>query len=591
MTQAAHRARQLFDLGILSLGIPVDGQEPVNDREQAARAFTRASQWDPAMADAWLGRMACGESTDEVIAALYHHRDAIGREQRRLRLPHRILAGRWDTTVGIDYPLTDATDATAAYATTLVRGSDPAGADDVLSAVTGDVPVVDLIRGVLQFATGRWNHVLTALTPATGWPDQVLGCAAQFMTGTACVQLGMFDEGTRQLAGVVSGPVPALATQALFTTGMALREQGQEAAAVSHFQQVYARDPGFGPAAEAMRSPAYRLVITSAAQIDARTDPWTPDLLAEDSKLSSAAMENGSGTDTELVDDAQRRLDAQIGLDEVKLQVAKLRSAATMARLRSDKGLSTASRSLHLAFTGPPGTGKTTVARIVATMYRGLGFIKSDKVVEVSRGDLVGQHLGSTAIKTSEVIDSALDGVLFIDEAYTLIQEGLSGGDAFGKEAVDTLLARMENDRDRLVVIIAGYDDEIDRFLAANDGLASRFSRRIRFASYSPTELADIGSHIAAGRDSTLTTEALVELERACAALCSDVRPTVSGPRRGIDIAGNGRFIRNVIESAEEEREFRLSGRDDLGTLTHDDLMCIDAADIRAALTQLTGKA
>lgn len=137
-----------------------------------------------------------------------------------------------------------------------------------------------------------------------------------------------------------------------------------------------------------MRSPAYRLVITSAAQIDARTDPWTPDLLAEDSKLSSAAMENGSGTDTELVDDAQRRLDAQIGLDEVKLQVAKLRSAATMARLRSDKGLSTASRSLHLAFTGPPGTGKTTVARIVATMYRGLGFIKSDKVAEVSRGDL-----------------------------------------------------------------------------------------------------------------------------------------------------------------------------------------------------------
>lgn len=588
MTQAAHRARQLFDLGVLSLGIPVDGQEPVNDREQAARAFTRASQWDPAMADAWLGRMACGESTDEVIAALYHHRDAIGREQRRLRLPHRVLAGRWDTSVGIDYPLTDAIEATAAYATTLVRGSDPAGADDVLAAVTDDVAVVDLIRGVLQFATGRWNHVLTALSPAAAWPDPVLGCAARFMTGTACVQLGMFDEGMRQLSGVVSGPVPALATQALFTTGMALREQGQEAEAVSHFQQVYARDPGFGPAAEAMRSPAYRLVIGSAAQIDARTDPWTPDPPAEIVEPSSTATETGGYTT--LVDDAQRRLDAQIGLDEVKLQVAKLRSAATMARLRSDKGLSTASRSLHLAFTGPPGTGKTTVARIVATMYRGLGFIKSDKVVEVSRGDLVGQHLGSTAIKTSEVIDSALDGVLFIDEAYTLVQEGLSGGDAFGKEAVDTLLARMENDRDRLVVIIAGYDDEIDRFLAANDGLASRFSRRIRFASYSPTELADIGAHIAAGRDSTLTTDALVELERACAALCADARPTPSGLRRGIDIAGNGRFIRNVIESAEEEREFRLSGRDDLGTLTHDDLMRIDAADIRAALAQLTGK-
>ena len=102
--------------------------------------------------------------------------------------------------------------------------------------------------------------------------------------------------------------------------------------------------------------------------------------------------------------------------------------------------------------------------------------------------------------------------------------------------------------------------------------------------------MADIGAHIAAGRDSTLTTDALVDLERACAALCADARPTPSGLRRGIDIAGNGRFIRNVIESAEEKREFRLSGRDDLGTLTHDDLMRIDAADIRAALAQLTGK-
>ncbi len=589
MTQAAHRARQLFDLGVLSLGIPVDGQDPVNDRAQAARAFTRASQWDPAMADAWLGRMACGESTDEVIAALYLHRDAIGREQRRLRLPQRILAGRWDTTIGIDYPLADALEATAAYAATLVRGSDPAGADDVLSQVADNIPIIDLVRGVLQFATGRWNHVLTTLSPAAAWPDPVLGCAAQFMTGTACVQLGMFDEGMRQLSDVLSGPVPALATQALFTTGMALREQGQETEALSRFQQVYARDPGFGPATDALRSPAYRLVITSATDIDARIDPWTPDPPAATEADGEPAASH-AGTDDDLVDRAQRRLDTQIGLDEVKLQVAKLRSAATMARLRSDRGLSTAARSLHLAFTGPPGTGKTTVARIVAAMYCGLGFIKSDKVVEVGRGDLVGQHLGSTAIKTSEVIDSALDGALFIDEAYTLIQEGLSGGDAFGREAVDTLLARMENDRDRLVVIIAGYDDEIDRFLGANDGLASRFSRRIRFASYSPTELADIGSHIAAGRDSALTTDALVELERACAALCSEIRPTASGLRRGIDIVGNGRFIRNVIETAEEEREFRLSDRDDLGTLTHEDLMCIDAADIRAALAQLTGQ-
>ena len=156
-TQAAHRARQLFDLGVLSLGIPVDGQDPwTTARRRRVRSPGPASgirRWPTPGWDGW--RAA---STDEVIAALYLHRDAIGREQRRLRLPQRILAGRWDTTVGIDYPLADALEATAAYAATR-PGSDPAGADDVLSQVADNIPIIDLVRGVLQFATGRWNHV------------------------------------------------------------------------------------------------------------------------------------------------------------------------------------------------------------------------------------------------------------------------------------------------------------------------------------------------------------------------------------------------------------------------------------------------
>lgn len=270
--------------------------------------------------------------------------------------------------------------------------------------------------------------------------------------------------------------------------------------------------------------------------------------------------------------------------------MAKLRSAARLAKVRGGKGLTTSARSLHLAFTGPPGTGKTTIARVVAQTYCGLGLLKTPAVIEAKRQDFVGQHLGSTAIKTSELIDTAMDGVLFIDEAYTLLQTGLSGGDAFGREAIDTLLARMENDRDRLVVIIAGYDSEIDRFLTANEGLASRFTKRVRFASYTPTELGDIGEMIARTRDSELSGEALEQLVAACTRLCARESTDESGAtRRDIDIAGNGRFVRNVIEAAEEEREYRLSESHgaELEDLDENALMRIEVGDMNAALSNI----
>jgi SpoVK/Ycf46/Vps4 family AAA+-type ATPase len=176
---------------------------------------------------------------------------------------------------------------------------------------------------------------------------------------------------------------------------------------------------------------------------------------------------------------------------------------------------------------------------------------------------------------------------LFIDEAYTLIQTGLSGGDAFGREAVDTLLARMENDRARLVVIIAGYDAEIDRFLASNEGLSSRFTKRIRFPSYTPPELGDIARLTARSRDSELSSEAYDELVAVCSRLCADESPDQEGNmRKSIDLAGNGRFVRNVIEASEEERAFRLteSHGASLNSLDEDDLRFIELGDVKAAL-------
>ena len=179
-----------------------------------------------------------------------------------------------------------------------------------------------------------------------------------------------------------------------------------------------------------------------------------------------------------------------VGLEPVKQQVHEIVAQLQVARLRARQGLASQPPSRHFVFTGPPGTGKTTVARIIGRIFSALGLLVRPEVIEAHRADLVGEHLGSTAIKTSKLIDSAMGGVLFIDEAYALHNEAYSGGDAFGSEAVATLLKRAEDDRDRLVIVLAGYTDDMDRLLRSNPGLASRFSTRITFPSYSAAELS-----------------------------------------------------------------------------------------------------
>ena len=242
-----------------------------------------------------------------------------------------------------------------------------------------------------------------------------------------------------------------------------------------------------------------------------------------------------------------QELNDLIGIASVKKEIRGLIDYIKIQQLRQRQGMKSAPLSLHCVFTGNPGTGKTTVARIVAAIYKDLGLLKKGHLVETDRSGLVAEYLGQTATKTNHIIDSALDGVLFIDEAYTLSDGG--DNDPYGKEAIATLLKRMEDERDRLVVIIAGYTNEMKRFINSNPGLQSRFTRYIEFPDYSVEELCQIFSVFADKYEYRLSNDAQNKLRSILydAILSKDSR------------FGNGRFARNLFEKAIQNQANRLS--------------------------------
>ncbi|GGN05946.1 right-handed parallel beta-helix repeat-containing protein [Streptomyces fuscichromogenes] len=265
---------------------------------------------------------------------------------------------------------------------------------------------------------------------------------------------------------------------------------------------------------------------------------------------------DGSGTpDPSAAPDVSRsaatgplaELDALVGLESVKLEVTGLINLNKMTKRRTEMGLPMPPMSRHLVFAGPPGTGKTTVARLYGAVLAELGILGQGHIVEVARADLVAQIIGGTAIKTTEVFNRALGGVLFIDEAYTLTNQSRGTGPDFGQEAVETLMKLMEDHRDEIVVIAAGYSEHMDRFLASNPGMASRFARTIEFPNYSPEELVTIVRGLCAKHYYELSEDALGALSR----YFEDVP---KGPT-----FGNGRVARQVFESMIGAQASRLA--------------------------------
>jgi stage V sporulation protein K len=268
-------------------------------------------------------------------------------------------------------------------------------------------------------------------------------------------------------------------------------------------------------------------------------------------------------------------LDGLIGLNAVKQDVRELVNYVKVLQIRQARGLKAAGMSFHMVFYGKPGTGKTTVARLIGEIYKALGVISKGHLIEADRAKLVAAYVGQTAIKTTEVVNSALGGILFIDEAYTLAPADARGND-FGQEAIDTLLKLMEDHRNDLVVIVAGYPDEMGRFVSSNPGLQSRFNKYLSFDDYAPPELVEIFGHFCKQNDYRLTESATDKI-RAYFQSAYEVRNKMFG---------NARLARNVFERAIESQSSRILNVD----MTSDDVLTtIEACDVSVP-TESKGK-
>ncbi|MFE7765466.1 AAA family ATPase [Streptomyces sp. NPDC057438] len=577
---------------------------------QAEEEFRAAVRMDPGMADGWLGLHALRVDTTTALLRMFRHRERFGEQRTR----HRRTLNSWYWLGWWVQPVLESPrDLLLAHASHWLDGRHVPELDRALAGL----PPVDadhqvrFLHACRAYLVKDWEQLVRHTDPLLD--DPLLGIEAGLFGGMARVRLETYGQAEPLLSAALMRcrSEQPQRKELRYWLARAHEGTGRSAAALPLYRAVHRVDPAFmdtsarlaaiaeGDGYEDDASDFAAIALAGIGQdvldgdgLEPFFDPEGRDLKVSDPGLPpSGGLPPEAGdtfvreksvvpveplslpagpTDPELLEEALAELERMVGLEPVKRQVKALSAQLNMARLRAGQGLPVQPPKRHFVFSGPSGTGKTTVARILGRVFYALGLLGGDHLVEAQRADLVGEYLGQTAVKANELIDSAIGGVLFVDEAYSLSNSGYGKGDAYGDEALQVLLKRAEDNRDHLVVILAGYPEGMDRLLAANPGLSSRFTTRVDFPSYRPLELTSIGEVLAAENGDVWDEEALDELR------------SVSGhvvDQGWIDELGNGRFLRTLYEKSCAYRDLRLSGyptiptRDDLSTLRLPDLM------------------
>ncbi|GAA2265357.1 AAA family ATPase [Streptomyces amakusaensis] len=622
-TAQVHFVGGLMDIGTQGAPAPADlawvrgvDAYTMGAYPQAEDEFRTAVQLDPGMADGWLGLHALRVDTSNALLRMYRSRDRFGEQRSR----HRRTLNSWYWLGWWVQPVLETPrDLLLAHASHWLDGRHVPDLDRALAGlppVDAD-PQVRFLHACRAYLVKDWEELVRHTEPLVG--DALLGIEAGLFGGMARVRLEMYGQAEPLLSAALMRcrSEQPQRKELRYWLARAHEGTGRSAAALPLYRAVHRVDPafmdtsarltaiaeydgidgydesaglavslaGFGPeplqerAAEAVEAegtvPAEaRPGPDQQSQLPGATPPGPPsDAIrrrTQGAGPDSPTLLPSGPTDPALLAEALAELERMVGLEPVKRQVKALSAQLEMARLRAGQGLPVQPPKRHFIFSGPSGTGKTTVARILGRVFYALGLLGGDHLVEAQRSDMVGEFLGQTAVKANELIDSALGGVLFVDEAYSLANSGYTKGDAYGDEALQVLLKRAEDNRDHLVVILAGYPEGMDRLLAANPGLTSRFTTRVDFPSYRPLELTSIGEVLAAENGDVWDEEAVDELR------------SISGhvvDQSWIDELGNGRFLRTLYEKSCAYRDLRLSGypgtptREDLATLRLPDLM------------------